>query len=113
MSVDGVTDVVRAVGKAADLPGLRSHRLRHTYATRLREADADHVQIQALLGTPPSRPPPATSAPPPSRSPTSSTAPSTNENLGRQPQDQPAAFTTAAATSVTERSVASMTKSSI
>ncbi|MDP9843697.1 tyrosine-type recombinase/integrase [Streptosporangium lutulentum] len=50
LSVDGVTDVVRAVGKAADLPGLRPHRLRHTYATRLREAGADHAQIQALLG---------------------------------------------------------------
>ncbi|MGW0586392.1 tyrosine-type recombinase/integrase [Streptosporangium sp. NPDC002607] len=50
LSVDGVTDVVRAVGKDAGLPGLRPHRLRHTYATRLREADADHAQIQALLG---------------------------------------------------------------
>ena len=51
LSVDGVTDVVRAVGKDAGLPGLRPHRLRHTYATRLREAeaDADHAQIQALL----------------------------------------------------------------
>jgi site-specific recombinase XerD len=45
LSADGVTDVVRAIGKAADL-----HRLRHTYATRLREAGADHAQIQALLG---------------------------------------------------------------
>ncbi|GAA3509775.1 integrase/recombinase XerC [Streptosporangium album] len=50
LSVDGVTDVVRATGKAAGLPGLRPHRLRHTYATRLREAGADHAQIQALLG---------------------------------------------------------------
>ncbi|MEU4834101.1 tyrosine-type recombinase/integrase [Streptosporangium sp. NPDC023615] len=50
LSVDGVTDVVRAVGKDAGLPGLRPHRLRHTYATRLREAGADHAQIQALLG---------------------------------------------------------------
>ncbi|WP_329087693.1 MULTISPECIES: tyrosine-type recombinase/integrase [unclassified Streptosporangium] len=50
LSVDGVTDVVRAAGKDAGLPGLRPHRLRHTYATRLREADADHAQIQALLG---------------------------------------------------------------
>ncbi|WP_440072693.1 tyrosine-type recombinase/integrase [Streptosporangium sp. OZ121] len=50
LTVDGVTDVVRAVGKDAGLPGLRPHRLRHTYATRLREADADHAQIQALLG---------------------------------------------------------------
>ncbi|MER6831966.1 tyrosine-type recombinase/integrase [Streptosporangium sp. NPDC000563] len=50
LTVDGVTDVVRAVGKDAGLPGLRPHRLRHTYATRLREAGADHAQIQALLG---------------------------------------------------------------
>ncbi|MER6831972.1 tyrosine-type recombinase/integrase [Streptosporangium sp. NPDC000563] len=50
LTVDGVTDVVRVVGKTAGLPGLRPHRLRHTYATRLREADADHAQIQALLG---------------------------------------------------------------
>ncbi|MEV6868480.1 hypothetical protein AB0M44_46820, partial [Streptosporangium subroseum] len=40
LAVDGVTDAVRAVGKAADLPGLRSHRLRHTYATRLRVVGA-------------------------------------------------------------------------
>ncbi|WP_406314574.1 tyrosine-type recombinase/integrase [Streptosporangium sp. NBC_01639] len=50
LTVDGVTDVVRAVGTAAGLPRLRPHRLRHTYATRLREAGADHAQIQALLG---------------------------------------------------------------
>ncbi|WP_440107638.1 tyrosine-type recombinase/integrase [Streptosporangium sp. H16] len=48
--VDGVTDMVRVVGKDAGLPGLRPHRLRHTYPTRLREGGADHVQIQALLG---------------------------------------------------------------
>ncbi|MBG0831619.1 tyrosine-type recombinase/integrase [Planomonospora sp. ID67723] len=50
LSVDGVTDVVRAVGKDAGLPSLRPHRLRHTYATRLREGGADPAQIQALLG---------------------------------------------------------------
>ncbi|MEV4177561.1 tyrosine-type recombinase/integrase [Nonomuraea sp. NPDC049709] len=32
------------------LPGLRPHRLRHIYATRLREGGADVAQVQALLG---------------------------------------------------------------
>jgi len=50
LTVDGVTDVVRAVGADARLPGLRPHKLRHTYATRLREGGADAAQIQALLG---------------------------------------------------------------
>jgi integrase/recombinase XerC len=40
---------VLAVGAAA-LPGLRPHRLRHTYATRLRQGGADPAQVQALLG---------------------------------------------------------------
>lgn len=50
LTVDGITDVVRAVGADAGLPGLRPHKLRHTYATRLREGGADAAQIQALLG---------------------------------------------------------------
>ncbi|MGC9670935.1 tyrosine-type recombinase/integrase [Planosporangium sp. 12N6] len=37
-------------GAAAGLPGLRPHRLRHTYATRLRQGGADPAQVQALLG---------------------------------------------------------------
>ncbi|WP_308193229.1 site-specific integrase [Micromonospora trifolii] len=32
------------------LHGLRPHRLRHTYATRLRQGGADSAQVQALLG---------------------------------------------------------------
>lgn len=50
LTVSGVTKVVLAVGAAAGLDGLRPHRLRHTYATRLREAGLDAAQIQALLG---------------------------------------------------------------
>lgn len=42
--------VVLAVGEDAKLPGLHPHRLRHTYATRLRQGGADPAQIQALLG---------------------------------------------------------------
>ncbi|WP_188188022.1 tyrosine-type recombinase/integrase [Nonomuraea sp. SYSU D8015] len=46
----GITQVVLAVGEDAGIPGLRPHRLRHTYATRLREGGADLAQIQALMG---------------------------------------------------------------
>ncbi|MEV4186597.1 tyrosine-type recombinase/integrase [Streptosporangium canum] len=38
------------MGEATGIPGLRPHRLRHTYTTRLREGGADPAQIQALLG---------------------------------------------------------------
>ncbi|SNY72878.1 tyrosine-type recombinase/integrase [Paractinoplanes atraurantiacus] len=50
LTVSGLTQVVLAVGADAGLPGLRPHRLRHTYATRLRKSGADPAQIQALLG---------------------------------------------------------------
>jgi integrase len=50
LTVSGVTQAVLAVGADAGLPGLRPRRLRHTYATRLRQGGADPAQIQALLG---------------------------------------------------------------
>jgi integrase len=50
LTISGVTKVVLAAGAAAGIPGLRPHRLRHTYATRLRESGADPAQIQALMG---------------------------------------------------------------
>ena len=46
----GITQVVLAIGEDAGIPGLRPHRLRHTYATRLRQGGADPAQVQALLG---------------------------------------------------------------
>ncbi|MFI6792052.1 tyrosine-type recombinase/integrase [Nonomuraea sp. NPDC050383] len=50
LTISGIVQVVLAVGDDAKLPGLRPHRLRHTYATRLREGGADVAQVQALLG---------------------------------------------------------------
>jgi site-specific recombinase XerD len=50
MTTEGITQTVLAIGRAAGLPGLRPHRLRHTFATRLRQDGADVAQIQALLG---------------------------------------------------------------
>lgn len=46
----GITQVVLAAGDDADIPGLRPHRCRHTFATRLRQGGADPAQVQALLG---------------------------------------------------------------
>jgi integrase len=46
----GVTQVVLAVGRQAGIEGLRPHRLRHNYATRLRQGGADVAQVQALVG---------------------------------------------------------------
>lgn len=50
LTISGITQVVLAVGEEAGLPGLRPHRLRHTYGTRLRQGGADIAQVQALLG---------------------------------------------------------------
>jgi site-specific recombinase XerD len=50
LSVSGITQVVLAVGRQVGIGGLRPHRLRHTYATRLRQGGADVAQVQALLG---------------------------------------------------------------
>jgi integrase/recombinase XerC len=41
---------VLAVGADASIEGLRPHRLRHTYVTRLRQAGVDVAQVQALMG---------------------------------------------------------------
>jgi integrase len=50
MTVSGITQVVLAVGEDAGIKGLRPHRLRDTFATRLRQGGADPAQIQAQLG---------------------------------------------------------------
>lgn len=50
LTISGITQVVLAAGAGAGLPGLRPHRLRHTYATRLRQGGADVAHVQALLG---------------------------------------------------------------
>jgi integrase len=50
LTVSGITQVVLAVGEDAGIPGLRPHRCRHTFATRLRQGGADPAQIQAMLG---------------------------------------------------------------
>ena len=38
------------MGDDAGIEGLRPHRLRHTYGTRLRQGGADVAQVHALLG---------------------------------------------------------------
>jgi len=50
LTTSGIVQVVLAVGVDAGIPGLRPHRCRHTYATRLRQGGADVAQVQALLG---------------------------------------------------------------
>ncbi|WP_191971150.1 tyrosine-type recombinase/integrase [Micromonospora aurantiaca (nom. illeg.)] len=50
LTTSGITQIVLAVGTDAHLPGLRPDRLRHTYATRLRQGGTDPAQVQALLG---------------------------------------------------------------
>ena len=50
LTISGITQVVLAAGDDAGIPGLRPHRCRHTFATRLRQGGADPAQVQALLG---------------------------------------------------------------
>src|SRR6516162_4887384 len=50
LTISRVTQVVLAAGEDAGIPGLRPHRARHTFATRLRQGGADPAQVQALLG---------------------------------------------------------------
>jgi integrase len=50
LTIFGITQVVLAAGTDASIPGLRPHRCRHTFATRLRQGGADPAQVQAMLG---------------------------------------------------------------
>jgi len=49
LTISGITQVVLAVGADVGIKGLRPHRCRHTFATRLRQGGADPAQVQALL----------------------------------------------------------------
>lgn len=46
----GLFDIVRATGKAAGLPDLHPHTLRHSFATHMLEGGADLRVIQQILG---------------------------------------------------------------
>ena len=50
LTISGITQVVLAAGADAGIKGLRPHRCRHTFATRLRQGGADPAQVQAMLG---------------------------------------------------------------
>jgi integrase len=50
LTISGITQVVLAADADAGIKGLRSHRCRHTFATRLRQGGADPAQVQAMLG---------------------------------------------------------------
>ncbi len=50
LTISGITQVVLAAGADVGIPGLRPHRCRHTFATRLRQGGADPAQVQAMLG---------------------------------------------------------------
>ncbi len=45
-----VRNIIRDIGEAAGLKGLRPHQLRHTYATRLLDKGKHVRQVQELLG---------------------------------------------------------------
>ena len=50
LTISGITQVVLTAGADAGIKGLRPHRCRHTFATRLRQGGADPAQVQAMLG---------------------------------------------------------------
>jgi integrase len=70
----GITQVVLAAGNDANIPGLRPHRCRHTFATRLPVAKAVPTQprCRPCSVTPRSTPQPGTSDPARPRTPPSS-----------------------------------------
>ena len=50
LTISGITQVVLTAGASAGIKGLRPHRCRHTFATRLRQGGADPAHVQAMLG---------------------------------------------------------------
>jgi site-specific recombinase XerD len=46
LSISGITQVVLAFGADAGIDGLRPHKLRHAYATRLRPGGADPASLE-------------------------------------------------------------------
>ncbi|MGZ4620323.1 MAG: tyrosine-type recombinase/integrase [Frankiaceae bacterium] len=63
LTSSGLTQVVLAAGAEAGIEGLRPHRLRHTYATRLRRGRRRRRRSKPSSDTPRWTPQPATSAP--------------------------------------------------
>ncbi|TCN29268.1 phage integrase family protein [Kribbella orskensis] len=78
LTISGITQVVLAVGDDAGIPGLRPHRLRHTYATVSAKAAPTPPRSKHSSARPPSRPPHGTSAQAVPNGPPSSTASSSN-----------------------------------
>jgi hypothetical protein len=77
---------VLAVGADAGINGLRPHRCRHTFGTRLPVAKAEPTppRSRPSSATPLSTPRPGTSAPDQPRPPPSSSASSTTDRLSRR-----------------------------
>lgn len=50
LGYSGLAQVMRALGKAAEVEGVHAHRLRHTFACDFLRADGDQFTLMSLLG---------------------------------------------------------------